>query len=197
MSIALFDDDSLVAFDHRAIGRGHAEQLIPAIAALPGGGRADSIWVGCGPGSFTGIRVGIAAARALAFAWGAELQGFDSLALIAAKARSVSGEPHVGVACEGGHGQWLVAEAPQAWHALDPDAAVAMIEADSVAGNCANALVAMRGWGRAIDSEPDTRAARLMPADAMFDGATALYARAPDAKPGLAPGAGAAARPSL
>ena len=56
------------------------------IAALPEHGRADSIAVALGPGSFTGIRVGLAAARALAFAWGAELTGYPTLDLIAAQA---------------------------------------------------------------------------------------------------------------
>ena len=46
LSLALFDDSVLVADDHRLIGRGHAEQIIPAIAALPDGGRADQIVVG-------------------------------------------------------------------------------------------------------------------------------------------------------
>ncbi|HEX8059178.1 MAG TPA: tRNA (adenosine(37)-N6)-threonylcarbamoyltransferase complex dimerization subunit type 1 TsaB, partial [Novosphingobium sp.] len=42
-SVALFDDERLVAGDYRTLGRGHAEQLVPMIAALPGNGRADRI----------------------------------------------------------------------------------------------------------------------------------------------------------
>ena len=83
-SVALFDDDALVVYDAAVVGRGHAERLMPMIAALPNGGRADRIWVDCGPGSFTGIRVGIAAARGLGFGWGVPVQGFSSMALIAA-----------------------------------------------------------------------------------------------------------------
>ena len=68
-SVALFEDNALIASDYGEIGRGHAERLIPAIALLPDRGKADRILVNCGPGSFTGVRVGISAARALALAW--------------------------------------------------------------------------------------------------------------------------------
>ena len=55
------------------IGRGHAERLVPMIDELLDGRTADRILVGVGPGSFTGIRVGIAAAHGLAIGWDAEL----------------------------------------------------------------------------------------------------------------------------
>ena len=88
-SVALFENDALIAGDFRVLGRGHAEQLVPMIAALPGKGRAGRIAVALGPGSFTGLRVGIAAARALGLAWKAEVLGYPSLALSAAMARAM------------------------------------------------------------------------------------------------------------
>ena len=81
--------DTVIASAHEVVGRGHAERLIPMIAELPDGGRANRILVDCGPGSFTGVRVGIAAARGLAFGWGAEVHGFSALPLVAAAAFAV------------------------------------------------------------------------------------------------------------
>ena len=80
-SVALFGGDKCLAGELRLLGRGHAEQLIPMIADLPGRGHAQRIVVAMGPGSFTGLRVGLAAARALAFAWNAELLGYPTLSL--------------------------------------------------------------------------------------------------------------------
>lgn len=86
LSVALFEDRRLIAHDHRLIGRGHAEAVVPAVAAFPARGRADGIVVDIGPGSFTGIRVGIAAARALGLAWGVPVHGVSAVHLAAAQA---------------------------------------------------------------------------------------------------------------
>lgn len=75
----------------RTIGRGHAEYLMPAIAGLlADAGLAvrdlDRIAVSTGPGSFTGLRVGIAAARGLALATGVPVIGVPTLLAHAALA---------------------------------------------------------------------------------------------------------------
>src|SRR3982751_3316744 len=82
---ALFDGTGeCVGRKDEMIGRGHSERLVPMLDELLEGRKADRILVGVGPGSFTGIRVGVAAAHGLAIGWDAELSGMSSLALLAA-----------------------------------------------------------------------------------------------------------------
>lgn len=75
------------------IGKGHAERLMATIdEALKRAGKAyadlDRIAVSIGPGSFTGVRVGVAAARGLALALKIPAVGVSTLAAIAAEARA-------------------------------------------------------------------------------------------------------------
>jgi tRNA threonylcarbamoyladenosine biosynthesis protein TsaB len=104
-SVALFDDDHLVAATYEEVMRGHAERLLPMIADLPGGGRADEILVDCGPGSFTGVRVGLAAAQGLGIGWHVPVYGYSSLALLAACHFAQSDAATVTIAIPGGHGE--------------------------------------------------------------------------------------------
>ena len=85
-SVALIDGDRLVDERHAVVGRGHAEHLLPMIESLLGTRRPAAIAVDCGPGSFTGLRVGLAAAHGLAIGWQVPLSGYSSLAVIAAAA---------------------------------------------------------------------------------------------------------------
>src|SRR5947208_13375269 len=103
---ALFDDSgACVARKDEQIGRGHSERLVPMLAELLDGRTATRILVGVGPGSFTGIRVGIAAGHGLAIGWDAELCGMSSLALLGASAEH---EGEVAAAVIGGHGELFV-----------------------------------------------------------------------------------------
>ena len=187
-SVALFREDKMVAGDYRMLGRGHAEQLVPMIAALPDKGRASRIAVALGPGSFTGVRVGLAAARALAFAWGAELVGYPTLALVAAMAQAEHAEEAVTVAMTGGHGEWFMQSFAAGGAPLSdlssrkPHDACGPDVEDFVAGSQAEPLVQARGSGRALPIWPDARAFALLPAAAITRDTGPLYGRAPDAK---------------
>jgi tRNA threonylcarbamoyladenosine biosynthesis protein TsaB len=68
---------------------GHAEQLLPLCrAALEQAGvgwpQVDRIGVGVGPGTFTGLRIGVATGRALAQSAGAEVAAVSTLRALAA-----------------------------------------------------------------------------------------------------------------
>jgi len=88
---AVLDTDRLSFAAHESLpmARGHAEALIPLIArVLDRAGltfsEIDRIAVTTGPGSFTGLRVGISAARGIALAAGKPAVGLSTLAAFAA-----------------------------------------------------------------------------------------------------------------
>jgi len=180
---ALFDGSgACIAQRDDLIGRGHAERLVPMIAELLDGRSATRILVGVGPGSFTGIRVGIAAAHGLAIGWGAELTGMSSLALLAAGA-----DGEVAVAVAGGHGELFVQEfeggAPTSEvRNLAPPAAAAATAAKLVIGSGARQLVDARGWGEAREAWPSAADALKLPETLRTLPPKPVYARAPDAR---------------
>ncbi len=112
LSVALIDGDRLLAERHDVIGRGHAEAIVGVVADVVGGhgGTVRGIVVGVGPGSFTGVRIGIAAARALGFAWDVPVVGVGSLALIAAAAFAVDLAATIVAVADAGRGRvyWQV-----------------------------------------------------------------------------------------
>jgi len=183
---ALFEGDACIAHSDELIGRGHAERLVPMIAELLGGRRPDQILVGVGPGSFTGIRVAIAAAHGMAIGWGAELKGMSSLALLAAGA-SIEGE--VAAAVVGGHGELFVqqfdamtSKPTSELRNLPPAKAARFTTASRVVGSGAAMLIKERGWGEAVDALPSAANALRLPSELLGLAPKPIYARAPDAR---------------
>jgi tRNA threonylcarbamoyl adenosine modification protein YeaZ len=185
-SVALIENEQLIDERHELVGRGHAERLVPMIEELLQGRRPGSILVDCGPGSFTGVRVGLAAAHGLAIGWRIPLLGYSSMALVAAGASA----SEYAVALHGGHGQLFVQTyGREPLHSRDelrsllPDEAAAAIGAALVLGSGAETLVSARGHGKAIDALPRAADARLLPEPLRSLAPRPIYGRAPDAKP--------------
>ena len=185
-SAALIDGEALIGERHELVGRGHAERLLQIVAELLDGRRPDAILVDCGPGSVTGVRVGLAAAHGLAIGWGVPLAGYSSMAVVAA----ASGIDGAVIALQGGHGELFVQSyggAPlrplDALRSLAPAAAARAAGALTVVGSGAEAVAAARGSSEWRDALPRAADARLLPPELRDLPARPIYGRAPDAKP--------------
>jgi tRNA threonylcarbamoyladenosine biosynthesis protein TsaB len=196
----------ILASRTESMERGHAERLVPLVGELLG--ETGLTWsdlgrvgVTTGPGSFTGVRVGIAAARGLALALGIPAIGIGTLdALLGMAAGATTGTE---VAClDARRGEiYLFARTagsePIAAEAMTPVAAARRLLADGVppylligsgAALLAEALE-REAPGSAVSILSDARApdiaavARLAAAAAPGRSPVPLYLRGPDAKP--------------
>ncbi|MDP8258039.1 MAG: tRNA (adenosine(37)-N6)-threonylcarbamoyltransferase complex dimerization subunit type 1 TsaB [Candidatus Aadella gelida] len=96
LSIACFDGDEVKASFHEDIGMGHSERLIPEIKKIIKKLDWDIkevglVCVGLGPGSFTGIRIAVSAAKGLAAVLTCKLTGVPTMDVIADNASSLDG----------------------------------------------------------------------------------------------------------
>ena len=90
-SAAVVDGDQVLAARSEAMLQGHQERLAPLVSEVVAESKLkfnaiDRIGVTTGPGSFTGLRVGLSFAKGLGFALDVPVLGLDSLEAIAASA---------------------------------------------------------------------------------------------------------------
>ena len=170
-SAAVFADGRVVSQASRPMERGHVEALMPMIAEVMAAAKPacaagfedlDGVAVTVGPGAFTGIRIGLSAARAIGLAAGRPVLGLTTFEAVAA-ARAADDLPllvalgskraDVYVQLFGPNGGPCGAPA-----ALMPDDVAAMVSAAmppsatlAVAGDGADAvLAALQAGGRTV-----------------------------------------------
>ncbi|MBL4740534.1 MAG: tRNA (adenosine(37)-N6)-threonylcarbamoyltransferase complex dimerization subunit type 1 TsaB [Sneathiella sp.] len=104
-SVAISEEGTIRAFCHEERSRGHAETLLPLIKTLMAEAQItfddlDLIAVSVGPGTFTGLRIGLSAARGLSLASGTPCIGVTTLEALAAsvKPEIAMGRPIVATA---------------------------------------------------------------------------------------------------
>ena len=205
-SAAVLDSEpaAIVAHESLAMTRGHAEALMPLIArvllrARVAVGDLDRIAVTTGPGSFTGLRVGISAARGLALASGKPAVGVTTLNAFAAPYVAADRSLPVVVAIDARHDQVYLQVVGTAGRTLVQPRLVPLREALRVAaaegarvvGTAANLIASVWPPGVAPPSTVDQRAAPDIDWVARLGAIAALtgeppkplYLRAPDAQP--------------
>jgi tRNA threonylcarbamoyladenosine biosynthesis protein TsaB len=198
----------LVAQETQAMKRGHAEALMPLIArVIEQSGIAfaalDRIAVTTGPGSFTGLRVGLSAARGIALAANKPVVGLTTLSAYAAPLVSQDGEhpvisaidarhDHVYLQVVSGNGSSLIRPRVAS---IEEALGAARFGAPHLVGNAAK-ILADRWPGQAplpftVDAQPAPDIAWVAWLGAAVSPNTAparpFYLRAPDAKPSKDP----------
>jgi tRNA threonylcarbamoyladenosine biosynthesis protein TsaB len=168
--VALADDDGLLASSTVGRGRRHAETIAPAITAVcatagVGLGEVDAVAVDVGPGLFTGLRVGIATAKALATGRSLPVVAVSSLDVLAAAA-AAAGVTSVLSVVDARRGEvfWARYDAVADGGPLDGDGAAVPVAPDgSVAPDGVVALDGPTLWRRASArvGPPDVLAAEI------------------------------------
>ena len=212
-SAALWRDGKILAQQIEPMTRGQAERLMPMVRSLAGGAAVrlldiDLFAVSTGPGAFTGLRIGLAAAAGMALAAGRPIIGIDNFEI---SARAVPRDRIVGrsllVALDSRRAELFARPFDDSWTPLAEPACLAPAELDSilpsgpvlVTGDAAEVAAEVLAHRRDPDrvavfesagpAEPAILAALAAErtGDAGFDTPTPLYLRPPDATPAPAP----------
>jgi tRNA threonylcarbamoyladenosine biosynthesis protein TsaB len=194
-SVAIARDEQLLVAHRKDMRHGHAEALMPMVdAAMREASlyafELDAVAVSLGPGGFTGIRVGLAAAHGIALAADARLVGVSSFAAIAAP---LDGQVLVAIDSRRADLYVQLFNPDSEPEALMPDRLGGWLAARGAAGQIAiagdaaeAAAAALPGRARALsDTAPDARgvlaaARKILATDAAPRPPRALYLRPPD-----------------
>lgn len=178
-ALALAREGEVVAAMEHEGEQEHSEHLLASIDQLLEGQRDKlrGIVVVRGPGSYAGLRVGMATAEGLALALGVPVAGVDTLEAVAAAADKRGGE--VLAIHPAGRGEFAV----QPFRSLQPAAEIAVVQASGVTGENVAGEGAAELGGKEVAPEDRARAALEvgMPRLQQAPGAVeALYVRAPN-----------------
>lgn len=205
--LGTFSPDIVTLFE--PMSSGQAERLVPmideALTSLNMGvSELDRIVVTCGPGTFTGTRIAVSAARALALIGNTSIVPVSTLHLMAMSAKAnASGADELAIATDARRGEvYVECFEPHTLRSLSPAAVLPVSDAVNrlkgrrvvVAGSGAEAMSytaqALGRDVRAIEPHllPDSVDV-LLPAMRMvhFNSVRPVYLRPPDAKPQIAP----------
>ena len=194
---AVYDSgsDSVMGEVTETIGRGHAEHLMHVVdEALAKAGVAlsaiERVVVTVGPGSFTGIRIGVAAARGFALSLNVPAIGVTTLEVMAATARAQNPGKSVLAAIDAKREEIYLQSFAADGNPLDEARAVTIDEARAIAG-AFDGMVTGTAVARLSDAPPAERpdafpiatVARLGAGKPAGEKPKPLYLRGPDARP--------------
>ncbi|MDQ0302039.1 tRNA (adenosine(37)-N6)-threonylcarbamoyltransferase complex dimerization subunit type 1 TsaB [Ancylobacter polymorphus] len=152
------DTDATRAMEHVVMARGHAESLIPMVQRVMSAAGAaftdiDLFAVTVGPGSFTGLRVGLSAARGFGLATGKPVLGLPTLTVLAAPLLARDDAVPVAAAIDARHGNvYLQMIGPAGRVLVSPRAMAAKDAARSVANGPVRLVGS--GAGLLVDAWP-------------------------------------------
>ena len=188
---AVFEDGRLLGQRSEIMARGHSERLggfvRDAVAEAGGGFEAlDRIGVTVGPGSFTGLRVGLAFAQGLGAALGRPVVGVSTLAALARSADGGAGATAAVIDARRGQVYLQLFEAGRP--ASEPEA----LSLEDAMARLAGRTLRLAGSGSALVGgdasgpaapDPGALAALATSLDPATHPPAPLYLRAPDATP--------------
>ena len=183
----LYRDGEALMTRTEAMTRGHQEALGPMLEALLRDAKAEprdlaAIGVTLGPGSFTGLRVGLSFAKGVAAGLNRPLQGVGTLEALL-RHPGLDGENALAV-IDGGRGRFYVQSADRAAQSLDADGLIALARdaaATILTGPAAPAAGHLTGLSVFTQDWPSLDAIAELTAAGGHDDLTPLYMREADA----------------